>query len=54
MPSYEKRSETQSAFSFSEEDYLTPEQRLNIVADILSDIALSILNESLHENEHHS
>ena len=36
------------------EDYLTPEERLNIVADILSDIALSILNETNHENKHHS
>lgn len=51
MPSYERRNETQFAFSLSnEEDYLTPEQRLNMVADILSDIALSILNESPYEN----
>lgn len=51
MPSKHKTDDTKSlARTAGEDEYLTPDQRLKVVTDILSDIALRILNESSHDN----
>ena len=52
MSSYKRTQQANEVMStdLTVDEYLTPEQRLRIVADILSDIALRIVKEN-HENQ---